>query len=57
MKKHLYRKGYELRPTNYPVKWYHYILFFMVIEHLVFYKKHFVDFVDEKGKLTREYIK
>ena len=55
--KHIYRKGYELRPTNIKLKWYHYIAFFMIIDDLLFYRKHFVDFVDEKGKLTREYIK
>jgi len=57
MRLHVYRKGYEVRPTDVRLKWYHYIIFFFMLESICYYRKHFVDFVDEAGKITRKYIK
>jgi len=53
--KHFYRRGYELRPTEIELKWYHWILFFSFIDTLLFYRKDFVDFIDEKGNISRVY--
>jgi len=55
--KYLYRKGYELRTSDYDLKWWQYIILFPIVNELLFYRKHFVDFIDDKGKITRTYVK
>lgn len=55
MTEYIYRKGYEIRHTGYIPKWYEWILFYWIIDVMLFYKKEFVDFINDKGKIRRVY--
>ena len=54
---HFYRRGYELRPTGIKLKWYEWIAFWMFLDSILWYKKDFVDFIDNEGNVRRVYPK
>jgi hypothetical protein len=53
------KRGYELIPRKGAenLKWYHFIIFFSVIDEICFYKKQFLDLINEKGEVRRIYQK
>lgn len=54
-KEWVYKRGYELHQTGFKVKWYHYIIFWMIIDVLLFYKKEFIELINNKGEVRRIY--
>lgn len=54
---YFYRKGYVIHRIERKIKWWEYILYFWVIERLVFYKRYFVELINEKGEVKRIYEK